>query len=134
MGDIGDEHFGSWFFYAGGSGIWFNTGNTISFTDHGDAFVYFQTKANNEVMAQTAAAAGFDSVQFLQHTDCEFKACNKKGGKLTYPNIEILSTRLVGHYACTSKTGTSDLIRTGWAADKPCVCDNGQNEDASGEC
>merc|ERR1712060_215794 len=106
----------------------FNTGKTISFTDHGDAFSYFQTPANNEKMAQVAQAAGFDSVQFLAHTDCEFKACNKQGGKLTYPNMEIVSTKLVGLHACASKDGQSDLLRTGWGADNSCVCDNSQNE------
>ena len=80
------------------------------------------------MLAQAALNAGFDSVQFLAHTDCEFKACNKQGGKLTHPNLEIVSTKLVGHYACTSKNGDSDLIRAGWGADKKCVCDNNRNE------
>ena len=78
-------------------------------------------------MALAALAAGYDSVQFLAHTDCEYKQCRTKGGKLTYPNFEIVSTRLVGENACASVTGTDDTIRAGYEGDKPCVCDNKQN-------
>merc|ERR1719506_165278 len=33
---FGDEEFGAWFMYAPGSGIYFNTGKTISFPEHSD--------------------------------------------------------------------------------------------------
>ena len=54
---VGDEHIGSWFFHAKGNGIWFNTGKTIHFTDHGDAYKHFSAHGN-ENMAEKAGAAG----------------------------------------------------------------------------
>ena len=69
----------------------------------------------------------YDSVQFLAHTDCEFKACNKNKGT-AFMNYEIVSTKLKGMYACTSSDGKSSLIRTGWQGANACVCDNSQND------
>ena len=151
MSGLSDEHTGAWFFFAKGSGIWFNVGKTIHFNDHGDAYKYFGAK-NNEDMAGKAGAKGcasarpnrdaahaltappfhprrFDSVQFLKHSDCEFKQCNKKnpGLDMSSLNYEIVSTKLVGKYSCASQGGNSDLIRTGWQGANKCVCDNSKN-------
>jgi hypothetical protein len=35
---FGDEHFGAWFLYAKGSGVWFQIGKVISFGEHYEAF------------------------------------------------------------------------------------------------
>merc|ERR1719174_2453566 len=32
---FGDEHYGAWFVFAPGSGIYFNTGSTLAFKEHG---------------------------------------------------------------------------------------------------
>ena len=69
----------------------------------------------------------YDSVQFLSHTDCEFKRCNSQQGT-KYMNYEIVSTKLKGMYSCTSSNGDSDLIRTGWQGASTCVCNNAQND------
>ena len=68
----------------------------------------------------------YDSVQYLAHTDCEFKACNKHAGTHSL-NYEIQSTRLKGMYSCTSKDGKSKLIKAGWKGAQDCACDNGPN-------
>ena len=39
-------------------------------------------------------------------------------------NYEIVSTRLVGAYACTSVDGKSPLLRSGWMASNNCTCSN----------
>ena len=125
-GGLSDEHVGSWFFYAKGSGMWFNIGKTITFIDHGDAYKHFGAH-NNEDMCGKGAKAGFDSIQFTAHTDCEFNHCNKQKGTV-YMNYEIVSTKLVGIYSCASKSGTSPLIKSGWEGSKPCTCSNAPNE------
>lgn len=123
---VGDEHVGAWFFYARGSGIWFNTGKTIHFVDHGDAYKMFKANGNEDMSAK-AAAAGYDSVQFLAHSDCEFKQCRTNKGTATL-NYEIVATKLKGMYSCTSQSGTSSLVRSGWQGANSCTCDNSQND------
>merc|ERR1712003_454796 len=114
--------------HAKGSGIWFNTGSTLSFNEHSDAYAHFKV-TSNEPLAKAAAAAGVDSVQFLAHIDpVEYKTCDQhavaKGWK--YLNIEILASRLVGTYACTAPNGAPDSIKAGWEGSKDCQCDNSQ--------
>jgi len=38
--------------------------------------------------------------------------------------VEIVGTKLVGTYACTTAVGAPDSIRRGWGASQTCVCDN----------
>ena len=53
VGGISDEHTGAWFLQAAGSGIFFNTGRTISFDDHADGHLFFDA-ANVTVAAPRA--------------------------------------------------------------------------------
>merc|ERR1711964_132523 len=57
---FGDEHFGAWFNYAPGSGIYFNLESTIAFAEHSDAYAHFGIKSGdwNEELAKAAAGAG----------------------------------------------------------------------------
>ena len=50
-----------WMMYAPGSGLWFNTGITISFAEHQDAYTHFGVTQGdlNEELSKAAAAAGF---------------------------------------------------------------------------
>lgn len=121
---IGDEQSGSWFFYARGGGIWFNLGKTIAFQDHGGAYRHFGTKKNPGT-ARAAANAGYDSLQFLHHSDVEFRRCRDRPGQGSM-NYEFVSTKLIGKYACASSDGKSNLIRAGWMGNKACICDNSQ--------
>ena len=103
-------------------------GNTIHFTDHGDAYAFFHA-SNNEDMATKAGAAGYDSIQFLAHSDCEFKTCRKAGmSSLNYEIVATSKTKLAGKYSCTTPTGTypSGQIKKGWHSDT-CTCNNNQN-------
>jgi len=124
---FGDEHFGTWFIYAPGSGIFFNVGNTKSFPEHEDAYKFFGVAGGqvNEVMSQKAASAGYDSVQFLAHKDHINYPCDRQAG-LDYMGLEIVGVKLVGTHACGSSTGRSPSIRAGWRAAVECVCDNGK--------
>merc|ERR1711920_954840 len=80
----------------------------------------------NEELAKAAAAANYDSVQFLAHVDhvnyqCDTKNTGNPG--LDYMGLEILGTKLVGTYPCGGATGAPASIRAGWQASKPCDCD-----------
>ena len=126
-----DEKNGAWFYYAKGSGMWFNLGKTISFPDHAEAYAHFHVHnvaANggpvNEHMCVAAAKAGYDSIQFVSHPYSS--KCSKKKG-LSSMNYELVSTKLVGAYTCTSKSGNDPTIAVGWnGANGPCECDNGK--------
>ena len=124
----GDEHSGAWFFYAKGSGIWFDIGKTKVFTDHGDGYKFFNAKGGNEDMCTKAAKQGYDSIQFLAHSDGgDYGDCRKNKGT-PYLNIEIVATKLVGENTCASNNGKSPLLKTGWKGSKgTCQCDNGKD-------
>lgn len=130
QGGFEDEDVGAWFLYAKGSGVWFNVGNTISFGDHEEAYEHFgvmgvERSSRNQAMSANASLAGYDSIQFLQHTcSMMYGDCLNRSSGFLYFNIEIVSTKLTGSYACTSSTGRSPLIRAGWRAALPCTCDN----------
>ena len=70
---FGDEGHGAWFVANWGSGMWFYMGKTIVFQEHVEAYSFFKvdpTSTNpNEAMSLAAAAAGYDSIQFMAHVD-----------------------------------------------------------------
>lgn len=126
---FGDEHFGLWFMNAPGSGIYFNTGKTISFNEHSDAEKHFNVQGN-ENMCKAAAGSGLDSVQFLAHVDHVNYQCDTKNtgtAGIDYMNIELVGVKLVGTYACGSAQGVPTSIRAGWQAALPCTCDNSKD-------
>jgi len=126
---FGDEHFGVWFVYAPGSGIYFNTGKTVSFNEHQDSYTHFGVRQGdfNEEMSKAAASQGYDSVQFVAHVDhMNYPCCTQNTGipGLLYMGLEIVGVKLTGTYACTSQAGAPSVVRAGWQASKPCACDN----------
>jgi hypothetical protein len=126
---FGDEHFGLWFLYAPGSGIYFNIGITMPFSDHDDAYKHFAAGAvhPNEDMAKAAASAGLDSIQFLSHVDPVQYPCDTKHTGIAgfdYMGMEIVATKLAGTYPCGAKLGAPDIIKAGWQATRICTCDN----------
>ena len=132
----GDEKCGSWFYRATGTGIWFYTGNTISFPDHTDCVAKLgQVKTGtcttgDEQMSHAAALKGYDSIQFLNHDDTgtNDQCCKAAGGGApTQPcRIEVVATKLAGRYACTD-TAHGASLRAGWQASRPCQCVEGLN-------
>jgi hypothetical protein len=83
-----------WLIYAPGAGIYFDTGVTISFAEHQDAYTHFNVPSGsnmNEAMSKAAAAAGYDSVQFLAHVDhvnyqCDTYNTKRPGFDYSAPN------------------------------------------------
>jgi len=57
---------GYWFYFAKGSGIWYNVGNTIIFNDHVQAYCYFYNK------------------NFSKLTELEFREINGKADKANF--------------------------------------------------
>jgi len=127
----GDEHFGAWFVYAPGSGIYFHLGNTIAFQEHLGAFKHFNVTGGdlNEEMCKAASSQGYNSVQFLAHVDHSNYQCdtqNSGRAGLVYMGVEIVAVENVGTYACTTEQGAPSTIKAGWQASRACVCDNRQ--------
>ena len=117
----GAEHYGMWFVYAKGSGVFLQIGNTKIFNEHGDAYKYFGAKGNED-MCQKAAAAGYDTVQFIKHVDAVNYPC-AAGIGASWMNMEIVAVKLVGTYSCGQAQGTAAALRAGWNGDKACKCD-----------
>lgn len=126
---FGDEHYGAWLMYAPGTGIYFHLGTTISFHEHQDAYNHFSITSGsfNEELSKAAANQGYDSIQFLSHVDhvnypCDTKNTGNAG--LAYMGMEVVACKLVGTHACCGAAGAPAVIKKGWAASRPCACDN----------
>lgn len=124
---FGDEHYGMWLLWAPGSSIWFNTGKTIAFNDHGDVCntINCPHGNGNEAFCQAAAAEGYDSIQFTKHHDHVNYPCDQQAGVL-YMGLEIVAVKLTGTYACGSADPGKSLYHTmrgGWH-NSICDCDN----------
>jgi hypothetical protein len=127
-GGVGsDENIGAWFYWLKGSGIWYNLGKQISFPDHLNSWLHFGvmpwhagTLTDDEAMSKAASAAGYDSVIYLAHFDegtCP-PCCMLSGFRFYL--VEIVAVKLVGKYACASRTGRG--VRAGWQGSRPCGC------------
>jgi len=151
-----------WFTRARGSGIWYNVGRTISFVSdngHNAAYDYFAkhgcvypptpippknlncsdpaqvdyclkiASAKENAMAECAAKMGYESVQFASAPGPIINTFGHVGW------LELLSTSLVGKYACgTPKGGTSGGFRYGWYASEKCDCIEGGYQYAPLNC
>ena len=115
------EGAGAWFYSHPGSGVFVNLGRTAAFDDHDEGATFFlgrhigsaeyregHRERDIEMMPRAAAAAGYDSIQFLKHCDL---AC----GRCAH---EILLVNANGRTGCPE--GLS--LRTGPNASKPCGC------------
>lgn len=115
------EERGAWFYVTRGSAVFVNTGNTISFDGHQDAVRHFLARGcadslqcDEEIrraLPEAAAAAGYDSVQFLRHCDL----CSHSGGC----GHELL---LVGASNGRSACPGHVQWRTGPDGREPCEC------------
>jgi len=121
---FGDEHFGAWFLYAYGSGIYFYTGKTEVYDDHPQAYKKYGVHSN-EPMCKAAAAAGVTSLQFINRHDPTNWPCQNHGIKNL--NFEIVGVSLKGSFGCCSdgKNGYPQL-KSGWWATTKCNCKEGQ--------
>jgi hypothetical protein len=120
---FGDEHFGAWFLYAYGSGIYFWTGSTETYGEHDNAYKKYGVH-NNEGLCKAAAAKNVDSLQFINHHDPVNWPCQKKG--LKNMGFEIVAVKLKGIYGCASDGKDKYAqLKSGWWASKPCNCKPG---------
>jgi hypothetical protein len=128
----GDEHFGAWFFYAKGSGIWFNLGKTTNFVDHSNGYAKFKSH-NNEGMCKAAAAQSYDSIQFTAHSDGgDYGSCRSNSGT-HYLNREIVATKGYGENACAGVNKKGLPLKIGWqGAGGACTCHEGKNLNCAG--
>jgi hypothetical protein len=117
------ESSGSWMYYAKGSGMYFNTGKTISFIDHSESVKHFldidiscplreECVKYFSKIVDIAKNKGYDSIQYLKHYDMR---CGDTA-------IEIIDLHGVGAFPCGNKTKLN--IKSGWLGKNICICDN----------
>ena len=87
---------GSWWYVARGSAVTLDIGRTIAFQSHLTATLWFMTglwptHAMHGLLATSAAARGYDSIQFVGHADM----------RCGHTAHEILMTRHAGNATCT---------------------------------
>ena len=101
-----------WLIYAPGSGIYFNLGVTISFAEHQDAYTHFNIAGGqdmNEALSKAAAAAGYDSIQFLAHVDVRAHA------HVWRPCMQcVLPSRVRGFLSSLGETANSPCVPAHW--------------------
>jgi hypothetical protein len=124
-----DEHFGAWFYYAKGSGMWYNIGKSIAFQDHQGAYEHYGADKSdhwskrNEVMSKLCAAAGDDTIQFLNHVDggtCNDCCRDSTPSEVSW-NYEFVACAMKGKYACAAEPGDTTL-KAGWMGKRNCEC------------
>lgn len=119
--ESGFERHGMWFTVQSGTGVWFNLGRTIAFDYHDEGFRYFNAQWETD-MAQNAAAAGYDSIQFIRGDNMSHPCCQRIGLAAQCFGLEFVATRLTGVYACGAPNGSSHAFRAGWNATRRCHC------------
>lgn len=103
---------GRWFYATPGSGLFLHVGRTIAFESHHDAVATilnvskrcFECDAYYPALARAARARGYDTVQFLRHSD-------QRCGAMA---VEILQVNNASDPCAT--------LRRGWNATMPCDC------------
>lgn len=121
---LDDEKYGSWMYYAKGSGIYFFVGKTIYFDDHNNAVDFFLPKQKQHCrdhecpsffpdMIKEARNQFYDSIQFLDHYDM----------RCGYIALEIIDVNGSGIFPCPINI---DKYFTGYNAKNPLVCDKNQ--------
>jgi hypothetical protein len=120
-----NENVGAWFYYAPGSGIYFNLGNTIYFDDHSQSVKHFlnQDCLDSECvdyfpdLFNKAKSLGYDSIQYLKHSDMR---CGNTA-------IEIVDVKAIGKYTCVIENIDDNWnlrYRSGYNGVNKCNCDN----------
>jgi hypothetical protein len=133
-----DQSVGNWLYKRKGSGIYFNTGNTIAFDEHSDAVKHFlNDKCKGSVpeyqdecyeqfveLFKKAKEQGYDSLQFIKHGD-------QRCGLMA---IEIVDLNGSSNYGCGDSNPSSDAYKkrykSGWKASKRCNCKVESNPNA----
>jgi len=136
------ENVGMWFSYAPGSGIWFNTGRSRIFDNHGSASWELCGHAykSDDDTALCARRADLDSYSFRTSRpvpagwDCirNYNRCKQtvstNGTMSTWGMVnlyELVAPKLIGKFACgTEAGGASAGFRRGWRASHACNCNN----------
>lgn len=133
----GIEDHGGWMLYAKGSGVWLNLGRTVVFAEYDEVFDRFAKDEHTAEdwseenqgtpftkMIANAIAQGYDSIQLVNHPDSAYSACGNRGDLSPAMNVEIISLRATGTFACMAEQGTFEQLRVGWQGRMgKCDCD-----------
>jgi hypothetical protein len=116
---------GFWLYYAVGSGIFINIGKTLGFDNHGGSWAFFHCDprsggcidpGSEAATSGAAARAGWDSLQYTRFLELGMV---KQELVLT-----TINTRGVYYDGACPPPGREALLRTGWNASKPCLCED----------
>jgi len=124
----------TWYYYAPGSAIWVNLGNTKAYNDHPDATQDLlgqpckiqpgDFKGECELqfaeLYTAAVKASLDTFQFLFHTDMPCDGNTRRNLAL-----EIVEVHGPGRMTCSGYGGVmrKSRLRAGWEARSQCECD-----------
>lgn len=130
----------AWYYLTYGSAVWLNVGNTQAFNDHPEASQEFlgtacldkkehktsphtECEYDFEGWAIEAVNRGLDSIQFIEHFDCQCgetgpSSWTEKGG-----HDKLCPTEIIHLYG-DGKVGCANDYRAGWAAQHTCLCDS----------
>jgi len=122
----------TWLYYAPGTAIWMNLGNTQAYDDHDGAVQDLLNKpcGDNEhqcvphfIEIQWAGIVrGINTLQFRKHADM---MCDYESQETRNMGIEIMDLGGPGIFTCGQIfSGQSRRYRAGWEAASPCECDN----------
>jgi len=127
-----------WCWRTRGSGVWFNTGNTMTFPTqrgytklHREAQQYlrdgctakislFLPQYEADIFGPCAREKGLDSIQFAAVANVK-----PLQGPFGLPGItELVITGNKGRYNCGSEHASETTLRSGWKASEKCDCEN----------
>jgi hypothetical protein len=136
---------GMWCWRTRGSGIWFNTGNTIVFPSpadpsktHAEAIAFLMKdcswkvsprwpRQESDIFGHCAREKGYDSIQFEPTTGV------LPMGTFGLPGLtELVITGLDGQYNCGTENAAETTLRSGWRASSACECDNLPKDESCG--
>jgi hypothetical protein len=110
---------GMWFYFAAGSGIYFDIGKTVVFEDHTDCCSAWGLAPENLAsMALEAVKRGYNTIQYTHRKEGIFK-------------YEICAVKIDGVLGCFSQQ-YDGLFTSGWKGTRPCYCQPGYNINCKG--
>lgn len=123
----------TWLYYAPGTAIWMNLGNTRAYDDHDGATQDLLNKPCDDPLKEcghfveiqlAGLALGLDTLQFRKHAD---NTCDVERAERRNTAIEIMDFHGPGMFSCGQiSSGQSRRYRAGWEAASLCDCDNTQ--------
>jgi len=123
---FGMDNAATWLYYAPGTAIWLQLGNTKSYPDHPDATQALGIPGCTDKncipqfpdLYKAMQAKGLNTIQFLKHADMH---CGNAA-------IEIVDVAGPGGYVCGQTASGTTHYKAGWGPAHDCNCDNSASD------